>query len=179
MLLLFLLNSAVKARGKKSGWPCMEQIARGGGTNIRSFLAIQGRLLSHCRRKAFLQRSFPRVNSIKRRLCVSFVVSKDLGSKDLIHKASRGVQTHRWTSWKPASISLRILICPQQNPLLLAVLVSLLLLIIQGAPHLTELLSDLAEGNVRVLFLDLRTMFLGEQHEAAELLLTTGGGPLL
>ena len=63
--------------------------------------------------------------------------------------------------------------------LLLSVLVSLLLFLVQSTPHFAKLLSDLAKGNVGVFFLDLGAVFLGEQHEATKLLLSSSRGTFL
>lgn len=45
-----------------------------------------------------------------------------------------------------------------------------LLGVVQRAPHLAELLADLAERDARVLLLDLLAVLLGELHEARQLL---------
>ena len=59
--------------------------------------------------------------------------------------------------------------------LALAILEGLLFLLGQRTPHLAELLSDSAEANIGILFLDLGAVLLGEEHETRERLLSLGG----
>jgi hypothetical protein len=52
--------------------------------------------------------------------------------------------------------------------LVLSVLVGLLLVIRERSPHLTQLLSDSSKSDVGIVFLDLSTVLLGEEHETRQ-----------
>ena len=53
----------------------------------------------------------------------------------------------------------------------LAVLVLFLLLVAQRPPHFTQLFADLAKLEIRVILLDLVTVFLAKEHESRQRLL--------
>jgi len=59
------------------------------------------------------------------------------------------------------------------NPNNLFALPFCLLIVCESAPALTELLSDLAEGQVGILLNDFGTGILGEEHVIRKLLLAT------
>jgi urea transporter len=58
---------------------------------------------------------------------------------------------------------------------LLAGLVILLGLVVQGTPHFSQLLADSAKGQVRIFLLELGAMFLGKEHESRQGLLAATG----
>jgi hypothetical protein len=51
---------------------------------------------------------------------------------------------------------------------LLASLVVFLGLVIQGAPHFSQFLTNPSKGQLRIALLELGTVFLGKQHESRE-----------
>lgn len=63
--------------------------------------------------------------------------------------------------------------------LLVGVLVLFLLLVGQGAPHLSQLLPDAAERQLGIVLLDLGAVLLAEEHEASQRLLLLAAPCLL